>query len=108
MDPILLAWLRAQLGTTADEQDLTARYTRLGRARAVAVEVLGERRAALLAEPLRMTVDGVVTIDQSNNLAGLERQLAGLADLIAPDDLAAGEASVDLVTAPLIPHRRGR
>ncbi|XUM00258.1 hypothetical protein ACQ86F_25440 [Streptomyces venezuelae ATCC 10712] len=108
MDPTLLAWLRAQLGATTDEQDLTARYTRLGRARAVAAEVLAERRAALLAEPLRMTVDGVVTIDQSNNLAGLERQLAGLAELIAPDDPAAGEASVDLVTAPLIPHRRGR
>ncbi|MEV7279745.1 hypothetical protein [Streptomyces sp. NPDC093111] len=108
MDPILLAWLRAQLGTTTDEQDLAARYTRLGRARVVAAEVLAERRAALLAEPLRMTVDGVVTIDQSNNLAGLERQLAGLAELIAPDDPAAGESSVDLVTAPLVPHNRGR
>lgn len=108
MDPILLAWLRAQLGTTTDEQDLATRYTRLGRARAVAAEVLAERRAALLAEPLRMTVDGVVTIDQGNNLAGLERQLAGLAELIAPDDPAAGEAGVELVTAPLIPHRRGR
>ncbi|MFE4305678.1 hypothetical protein [Streptomyces sp. NPDC056891] len=108
MDPILLAWLRAQLGTTTDEQDLATRYTRLGRARAVAAEVLAERRAALLAEPLRMTVDGVVTIDQSNNLAGLERQLAGLAELIAPDDPAIGEASVDLVAAPLIPHRRRR
>lgn len=108
MDPILLAWLRAQLGVTTDEQDLAARYTRLGRARAVAAEVLAERRAALLAEPLRMTVDGVVTIDQSNNLAGLERQLAGLVELTAPDDPAAGEASVDLVTAPLMSYRRGR
>ncbi|MEU7017247.1 hypothetical protein [Streptomyces sp. NPDC046385] len=108
MDPILLAWLRAQLGRTTDEQDLTARYARLGRARFVVSEVLAERRAALLAEPLRMTVDGVVTIDQSQNLAGLERQLASLADLLAPDDPAIGEASVDLVTAPLTPYRRGR
>ncbi|MCK7627215.1 hypothetical protein MUU72_29670 [Streptomyces sp. RS10V-4] len=108
MDPILLAWLRAQLGPATDEQGLTARYTRLGRARDVAAEVLAERRAALLAEPLRMTVDGVVTIDQSNNLAGLERQIASLPDLVAPDDPTPGEASADLVTAPLLPTRRTR
>lgn len=108
MDPILLAWLRAQLGTATDEQDLATRYGRLGRARAVAVEVLSERRAKLLAEPLRMTVDGVVTIDQSNNLAGLERQIVGLAELVAPDDPATGEASADLLTAPLLPSRRTR
>ncbi|MFI1400710.1 hypothetical protein [Streptomyces sp. NPDC020681] len=108
MDPILLAWLRAQLGTTTDEQELVSRYARLARGRAVVAEVLAERRAKLLAEPLRMTVDGVVTIDQSNNLAGLERQIAGLAELVAPDDPAAGEAGVDLVTAPLLPARRAR
>ncbi|MER6330129.1 hypothetical protein ACFUS2_06110 [[Kitasatospora] papulosa] len=108
MDPTLLAWLRAQLGPATDEQDIAARYARLGRAHDVAAEVLTERRAALLAEPLRMTVDGVVTIDQSNNLAGLERQIAGLQDLVAPDDLAPGEASADLVTAPLLPTRRTR
>ncbi|MDF9813001.1 hypothetical protein [Streptomyces sp. SPB162] len=108
MDPILLAWLRAQLGTATDEQDLATRFARLGRARAVAAEVLAERRAKLLAEPLRMTVDGVVTIDQSNNLTGLERQIVGLAELVAPDDPAAGESGVDLVTAPLVPGRRRR
>ncbi|MGW6238393.1 hypothetical protein [Streptomyces sp. NPDC055094] len=108
MDPILLAWLRAQLGTATDEQDLASRYARLGRARAVAAEVLAERRAKLLAEPLRMTVDGVVTIDQSNNLAGLERQIAGLVELVAPDDPVAGEAGADLVTAPLLPSRHAR
>ncbi|MER6131885.1 hypothetical protein [Streptomyces sp. NPDC001815] len=100
MDPTLLAWLRAQLGTDTDEQGLAVRYARLGRARAVAAEILAERRAKLLAEPLRMTVDGVVTIDQSNNLAGLERQIAALAGLVAPDE-AGGEDSTYLVTAPL-------
>ncbi|MEV8388685.1 MULTISPECIES: hypothetical protein [unclassified Streptomyces] len=108
MDPILLAWLRAQLGTATDEQDLANRHARLGRARAVAAEVLAERRAKLLAEPLRMTVDGVVTIDQSNNLVGLERQIAGLVELVAPDDPVAGEAGADLVTAPLLPSRHAR
>ncbi|WP_411142594.1 hypothetical protein [Streptomyces sp. x-80] len=108
MDGAILAWLLAQLGTTADQADLAARYARLGSARKVANEVLTERRARLLGEPLRMTVDGVVTIDQSNNLAGLERQIAGLAELVAPDDLAVGEAGVDLVTVPLLPLRRTR
>ncbi|MCX5233944.1 hypothetical protein OG824_01670 [Streptomyces prunicolor] len=108
MDIAVRAWLLAQLGPTTDTADLDARYARLTSARAVANEVLAERRAKLLADPLRMTVDGVVTIDQSNNLAGLERQIAALVDLVAPDELADGEESTDLVTAPLLRGRRGR
>ncbi|WP_328434813.1 hypothetical protein [Streptomyces sp. NBC_00425] len=108
MDIAVRAWLLAQLGPTTDTADLDARYARLTSARAVATEVLAERRAKLLADPLRMTVDGVVTIDQSNNLAGLERQITALVDLVAPDELAEGEESTDLVTAPLLPARRGR
>jgi hypothetical protein len=100
--------LLAQLGPTTDTADLDARYTRLTSARAVANEVLAERRAKLLADPLRMTVDRVVTIDQSNNLAGLERQITALVDLVAPDELVDGEESTDLVTAPLLRARRGR
>ncbi|WEH18111.1 hypothetical protein [Streptomyces sp. VNUA24] len=108
MDVAVRAWLLAQLGPTTDTSDLDARYARLASARAVANEVLAERRAQLLAEPLRMTVDGVVTIDQSNNLVGLERQIMALVDLVAPDELAEGEERTDLVTAPLIRARRGR
>ncbi|MDX3242493.1 hypothetical protein [Streptomyces sp. ME18-1-4] len=108
MDDAVLAWLLAQLGPTTDTSDLDARYARLTSARAVVNEVLAERRAKLLADPLRMTVDGVVTIDQSNNLAGLERQITALVDLGAPDEAADGEESIDLVTAPLLRARRGR
>ncbi|MET7530174.1 hypothetical protein [Streptomyces goshikiensis] len=108
MNPAVLAWLLAQLGPTTDQTDLTARYARLGSAREVAREVLSERRANLLAEPLRMTVDGVVTIDQSNNLQGLERQLAALTDTSAPDDPVADEPGIELVTAPLAQARRTR
>ncbi|MFF7469922.1 hypothetical protein [Streptomyces sp. NPDC008092] len=108
MDIAVRAWLLAQLGPTTDTADLDARYARLSSVRAVANEVLAERRAKLLADPLRMTVDGVVTIDQSNNLAGLERQITTLVDLVAPDELADGEESTDLVTAPLLRARRGR
>ncbi|MEV6379054.1 hypothetical protein AB0M31_06485 [Streptomyces sp. NPDC051773] len=108
MDIAARAWLLAQLGPTTDTADLDARYARLTSARAVANEVLAERRAKLLADPLRLTVDGVVTIDQSNNLAGLERQITALVDLVAPDELTEGEGSTDLVTAPLLRARRGR
>jgi hypothetical protein len=108
VDVAVRAWLLAQLGPTTDTSDLDARYVRLASARAVVNEVLAERRAKLLADPLRMTVDGVVTIDQSNNLAGLERQITALVDLVAPDELAGGEESNDLVTAPLLRTRRGR
>ncbi|MEV6957290.1 hypothetical protein [Streptomyces sp. NPDC051183] len=108
MNPAVLAWLLAQLGPSADQSDLAARYSRLASAREVVREVLSARRAGLLAEPLRMTVDGVVTIDQSNNLQGIERQLAALNDTAAPDDAAAGEPGIDLVTTPLVPSHRTR
>ncbi|MFD0572487.1 hypothetical protein ACFQ0T_28950 [Kitasatospora gansuensis] len=90
MDPAALAWLRAQLGPSTDTDDLTARHTRLGTVRAVALEVLAERRAALLADPLRLVVDGVVTMDRSANLTGLERQLAELHGTLGPDETAPG------------------
>ncbi|MET9411567.1 hypothetical protein ABZX90_38360 [Streptomyces sp. NPDC002935] len=98
MDPAVLAWLLAQLGPATDTADLQTRYARLGTARAVALEVLSERRAKLLADPLQLTVNGVVTMDQSNNLTGLERQIAFVEAAAAPDEAAGGDA---LVIAPL-------
>ncbi|MFJ7422750.1 hypothetical protein ACIQXD_29725 [Streptomyces uncialis] len=107
MPPEVLAWLRAQLGTTTPADDLAARYARLGTARAVAGEVLAERRAALLADPLRITVPGAVTLDHSANLSGLERQLAALDELSAPDDVTEGGAVPDLTVTRLV-RRFGR
>ncbi|GHE80282.1 hypothetical protein GCM10014715_39610 [Streptomyces spiralis] len=105
MDAAVLAWLLAQLGPTTDQTDLQTRYTRLGTARAVALEVLNERRATLLAEPLQLTVNGVATLDQSANLTGLERQIASVQDATdAPDEPTGGDT---LVIAPLqSAHRR--
>ncbi|MFF7191687.1 hypothetical protein ACFZAR_42530 [Streptomyces sp. NPDC008222] len=98
MDPAVLAWLLAQLGPTTDQNDLQTRYTRLGSARVVALEVLSERRAKLLAEPLQLTVNGVATLDQSNNLTGIERKIASVEAATAPDDATGGDT---LVIAPL-------
>ncbi|MFJ9617857.1 hypothetical protein [Streptomyces noursei] len=86
MDEFQRAWLLAQLGPDADPADLERRFFRLRSVRAVALEVLGERRAKLLADPLRVTVDGVVTMDLTENLRGIERQIDQARQAPAPDE----------------------
>ncbi|MFD7733407.1 hypothetical protein ACFV6F_23840 [Kitasatospora phosalacinea] len=109
MDPEALAWILAQLGPATSTDDLTTRHLRLGTARAVALEVLAERRAALLADPLRLVVDGVVTMDRTANLTGLERQLALLEGATGPDDTPTGTDTADQIeTVPIRPARRTR
>ncbi|MGW7082348.1 hypothetical protein ACWGH2_02465 [Streptomyces sp. NPDC054871] len=83
----VLRWLQSQLGPDTDPTDLALRYGRLNSARAVALEVLHGRVAALVAEPLKVTVNGVATIDNSANVSALERRAARLTAERAPDDL---------------------
>ncbi|MET8957651.1 hypothetical protein ACWEO4_40970 [Streptomyces sp. NPDC004393] len=81
MDSAVLAWLLARLGPTTDQNDLQTRYTRLGSARAVALEVLSERRAKLLADPLQLTVNGVVhhgPVQQPHRTGTADRLRSGL------------------------------
>lgn len=92
----VLRWLQAQLGLDTDPTDLAQRYERLHSARGVALEVLHERIAALVAEPLKVTVNGVATIDNSANVAALERRATQLDTEPAPDDLPS--TSQDLLT----------
>lgn len=88
MDAPVQHWLLAQLGISTDLADLELRYTRLGTARAVALEVLRERYAELLAQPTGVTVTNVVAINTTANLAAYERQIAALeaGEPPAPDD----------------------
>ncbi|MFD7922539.1 hypothetical protein ACFV3R_25345 [Streptomyces sp. NPDC059740] len=88
MDDATRAWLLAQLGTATDTTDLDARYARLGSARAVALEVLYQRRADLLAQPASLTVSGVVSVAYAENIKAIERQITALeaGDSPAPDD----------------------
>ncbi|MFK0279832.1 hypothetical protein ACIQVL_05065 [Streptomyces sp. NPDC090499] len=86
VDEFQRSWLLAQLGPDTDPADLERRFFRLRLARAVALEVLGERRAKLLADPLKVTVDGVVTMDLQENLRGIERQIEQVRQAPAPDD----------------------
>ncbi|MFE5718987.1 hypothetical protein [Streptomyces erythrochromogenes] len=105
MDTEVLRWLLAQLGPDTDPGDLAQRYGRLHSARAVAQEVLTERISGLLAEPLRVTVNGIATIDQSGNVAALERRLNQLDTQTAPDDPVQGMPET-LVSVPLISRPR--
>nr|WP_202553859.1 hypothetical protein [Streptomyces sp. SID4936] len=102
----------AQLGPDTDPADLERRYFRLRSVRAVALEVLGERRAKLLADPLKVTVDGVVTMDLQENLRGIERQIEGVRQSPAPDEPGEGDEAEDavtiLATTQLVPVRRYR
>ena len=85
MDEFQRSWLLAQLGPDTEPADLERRFFRLRSVRAVALEVLGERRAKLLADPLKVIVDGVVTMDLQENLRGLERQIEQIRQGPAPE-----------------------
>ncbi|MFE2179071.1 hypothetical protein [Streptomyces sp. NPDC059455] len=106
VDEFQRSWLLAQLGPDTDSADLERRYFRLRSVRAVALEVLGERRAKLLADPLKVTVDGVVTMDLQENLRGIERQIEAVRQTPAPDDPEGeGEEGNTLATSVIVPSR---
>lgn len=88
MDTAVQAWLISQLGTATNITDLTARYTRLGTARAVALEVLNQRLADLRAQASTVNVSSVVSVSFSENIRAYERQIALLLEGTppAPDD----------------------
>ena len=110
MDAAVQAWLISQLGTATDRTDLAARYTRLGTARAVALEILRERLADLRAQPTSVSVSSVVLVNYTANLAAYERQIASLeaGDSPAPDEPPGGINTDDVVLGSfqLIERRR--
>jgi hypothetical protein len=88
VDASTRAWLLAQLGTSTDLADLDTRYARLTSARAVAIEVLYERKAELVSSPASLTVSSVLTVGYAENIRALERQIASLqaGEPPAPDE----------------------
>lgn len=109
VDEFQRSWLLAQLGPDTDPAELERRFFRLRSVRAVALEVLGERRAKLLGDPLKVTVDGVVTMDLQENLRGLERQIEGIRQGPAPDDPPDDDEDSNALTATwMVPARRYR
>ncbi|MFI8836331.1 hypothetical protein ACIGPN_35925 [Streptomyces afghaniensis] len=73
------AYLRSELGEV-DRGDLDVRHARLGSVGAVAVAVLRERKASLVADPLAVTVQGIATVNTEENVKAIERQIATLED----------------------------
>ncbi|MGW8552827.1 hypothetical protein [Streptomyces tubercidicus] len=109
MDEFQRSWLLAQLGPDTDSADLERRFFRLRSVRAVALEVLGERRAKLLGDPLKVTLDGVVTIDLEENLRGIERQIEQVRQTPASDDPADEDDEDEAMGVTwLVPARRYR
>lgn len=109
MDAAITAWLISQLGTTTDLADLEQRYARLGSARAVALEVLRERKAALVMEqPASIGVSSVVSISYAENIKAIERQIAALeaGQPPAPDDPTDGISSTGFDVIQLIERPR--
>nr|WSZ21145.1 hypothetical protein OH837_49345 [Streptomyces canus] len=88
MNAAVQAWLISQLGTNTDLADLNARYTRLGTARATALEILNERLADLRAQVATVNVSSVVSVSFTENIKAYERQIALLLNGTppAPDD----------------------
>ncbi|MFI2258931.1 hypothetical protein [Streptomyces tubercidicus] len=109
MDEFARSWLLAQLGPDTDAADLERRFFRLRSVRAVALEVLGQRRAKLLADPLKVTVDGVVTMDLQENLRGIERQIEQVRQAPAPDGpVDEDDGDKAMAVTWLVPARRYR
>jgi hypothetical protein len=93
-----LAYLHAQLGTDADEDDLQERYDRLGTTAGVVREVLQQRLADLLVTPAQFAVPGEYTQGTGENIKALQAQLAELGGVD-------GTASLEVRVLPPPPRR---
>ena len=98
LDAAVQAWLISKVGSTANLTDLETRYTRLGFARKVAIEVLNEKLADLRAQVASVNVSGVVAVNIAENIKAYEREIALLesGEAPAPDD-PPGTGSTDSV-----------
>ena len=76
-----LKWLRDTVGTEPDDAALQGRFDVLGSVRDVGIAVLRDRRANLLATSLQVSVAGVASINNTENVKALEREIAALAKL---------------------------
>lgn len=102
-----LAWLKSELGSTESDTDLAIRYERLGTAPAVAVEILKERRAKILASPMKLTVNNVATVDNTSNLAALDRRISYLL-VNGGDETGAGDPEMPTVRTQRLTRGLGR
>jgi hypothetical protein len=81
LNEIQLRWLRDEVGSSVPDDTLQGRYDDLGSVRDVALSVLRDRRAKLLDSPLSVSVSGVASINNTENVRALERRMAALTKL---------------------------
>jgi hypothetical protein len=110
VDTAVKAWLLSQLGTASDIADLTTRYTRLGTARKVALEVLNERLANLRAQAATVNVSSVVSVSFAENIRAYERQIASLeaGGSPSPDETPTTDDDVTVIGSFQLVERRRR
>lgn len=72
-----LDWLRAWVGSEPADAVLAERLGRAGREE-VALGVLRQRRADLLADPISYSIRGDITVNAADNLKALDALIAGL------------------------------
>lgn len=71
------AWLTSELGSTVTPEAMQARYDAVGTVRSVATSLLQERVNALVqGGALSVSISGVASVNQSENVKALERQIA--------------------------------
>jgi hypothetical protein len=97
-----LAYLRSWVGTAAPtDVELEAAHERLGDLHAVALEVLRQRLADLLADPASFGVGSDYREDRSSNIRSLEAQVRKLEAIV-------GEGPGALTTGRLVRSGRTR
>ena len=100
--------IRSHIGITVPPSDaaLTAAYARLGSVEAVAAEILRQRRAELLANPLKFSLDGDYSEDRTENVKALERLIDSLdAAVVTPTEAASTSVSVVTMVRPDLSRR---
>ena len=90
LDADVLALLRVWVGSApadateraVQEADFEARYDRLASVEAVALEVLRQRRADILADPAKGSIDGDASWDWQANIERLDGDIARLERIV--------------------------
>lgn len=81
LTPTQLRWLHDTVPDTWEDAALQARYDELGSVRDVALSILRDKRKDLLDSPLKVSLSGVASVDNAENVKALERSLAEIARL---------------------------
>lgn len=94
--------VRSWVGTAADLTDLDTLLDELGTPEAVALQLLRQQYADLLARPTKLDVDGDVSADWSANLNALASRIKSLEAIVSAQPAFGGAATGTLVVTPMV------